>query len=709
MSAGANRDDVEMNFGALSYGTGAVAFLVLSVLLVTSWRGRLLGGWLVLATAVSAVWAGLFAAQSGGIAGLPTGAVWAVEIARDAAWYVFLFHILRVARDEAGQVPRAVTVAQGLVATLCVTLLGVTLWYPTLAGLEFGGVLDVTVLNAGHVGLAVIGLILIEHLYRNTRPEQRWSVKFLCLGVGGLFAYDLFLYSHALMFRRVDPDLWQARGAVNALITPLVGVSAARNPQWSVRVFVSRGLVFHSTAATAAGIYLMTMATVGYLIRYWGADWGAAVQAIFFSGALLLLIILLFSGQLRARLRVFLNKHFFHYRYDYREEWLRLIRTLSARDTDAPLYERVIRLLAEMVESRGGALWIRRESGAFAPVSRWGIPEFAAHEALAGSPLLHFMESKEWVVEVEDLAADPVRYGETGVPEWLAAVPQGWLIVPMLHRDELYAMAVLANPRAPFELNWENIDLLRTAGRQAASHLALNEAAEALAQARQFEAFNRFSAFVMHDLKNLIAQLSLVASNAERHQSNPAFVEDAMKTVRHAVEKMGRLLQQLKTGMPGADNQRVDLRRLVEDVVRSRAGQPPAPILSVTESGIHVRADRERLGRVLGHLVQNAQEATPKNGEVRVELRREGNMAIVDVIDTGCGMDEAFIRDRLFRPFDTTKGLTGMGIGAYETRELIRALGGQLRVISAVGRGTHFEVQIPVPDVPVSDMTQQGL
>src|SRR3569832_1991848 len=168
----------------------------------------------------------------------------------------------------------------------------------SVAALSCVWALLVAARSIGDVARAVIGLVLVEQLFRNTRTDKRWAIKYLCFGVGGLFAYDFFLYSDALLFKRLDLDLWQARGLINALIVPLIAVSAARNPEWSLDVFVSRRMVFLSAAVMAAGIYLLAMAAGGAYIRLYGGTWGSVVQAVFLFGAGLVLVVLLFSGQM---------------------------------------------------------------------------------------------------------------------------------------------------------------------------------------------------------------------------------------------------------------------------------------------------------------------------------------------------------------------------------------------------------------------------
>jgi putative PEP-CTERM system histidine kinase len=248
-------------------------------------------------------------------------------------------------------------------------------------------------------------------------------------------------------------------------------------------------------------------------------------------------------------------------------------------------------------------------------------------------------------------------------------------------------------------VNWEDCDLLKTVGREAASHLTQFEASQALSEARQFEMCSRLSTYVMHDLKNLIAQLSLVVTNAAKHRNNPQFMEDAISTVEHSVQKMNRLLAQLRSGgTADSGAEWFDLCELLSDVAQTMGNGRPVPSVDCQVTGIGVYCNRERCAAVIGHVVRNAQDATPDDGKVMVRLFKSEDMAVIEVQDTGCGMDEAFIRERLFKPFETTKGASGTGIGAYEAREFIRAMGGNVEVISRVAEGTTFRLRVPISD-----------
>jgi putative PEP-CTERM system histidine kinase len=676
------------------YGLAALLFCVLGLLLLTVWRKPGASATLMLAVWLSTAWAALLALQA--TQGVSVSElVWIMEVLRPQAWLLFLLTLMFPLATGSPRYRRLLVLLRNgslLLALLLVLTLAGGLW----PGLDSW--LPVEWRLVGQLLFAITGLMLVEQLFRNSPLEHRWTVKYLCFGLGSVFAYDFYLYTDALLFQRLDAAIWAARGPVNALMVPLIGISAARNPRLQLDLFVSRQVVFHTTALLTAGAYMLVMALAGYYIQLWGGEWGAVLQIVFLFGAAVILLAMLFSGQLRARAKVFFNKHFFSYRYDYREEWLRLIGTLSGQQSSKPLPDRVIWALGEIVESPGGLLWTRDERNkGYRCVAELGHLELPDALVSSDDALVAFMRERYWIVNLKEYAQDPERYEGLELPAWLQSLKAPWLVVPLMHDEQVQGFVVLLEPRAPQPLNWENLDLLKTAGRQAASYLALNDAAEALAEARQFEGFNRLSAFVIHDLKNLIAQLSLVASNAKRHRHNPEFIDDAMKTIDNAVAKMNRLMVQLKTADGLAPTgSRVDLVPLLRDLVATRQGSRPAPVASIAPDKAEVMAEADRLGAVIGHVVQNAQDATPPDGVVEVGLRLRGDHAIVEIRDTGSGMDKEFIEQRLFRPFDSTKGLTGMGIGAYECREFVRALGGQVDVISQVGQGTRFVVTLPL-------------
>ncbi|MBN9426430.1 MAG: PEP-CTERM system histidine kinase PrsK [Burkholderiales bacterium] len=549
--------------------------------------------------------------------------------------------------------------------------------------------------------LAVYGLVCLEQVYRNTPQARRWALKFLAVALGALFGFDLFVFSDAMLYSRLNESWWIARGFANALLVPLLAIAAARNKQWQLDINVSRHAIFHSTALFGAGAYLVLMAAGGYYIRYFGGAWGEIAQTLLIFAAAVGLAIVLLSGAARARLRVFLSKHFFSYRFDYREEWLRLTRLLTEGDSHEgepqDLPHRVIRALGRPVESPGGALWLR-DGDAYrfaAGIRNWREAPF---DVPIDAPLATFLKQREWVIELAEWRIHPERYDGLQLPAALTQREEAWLIVPLVLDADLLGFIVLTQPLAPLTVDWEVRDLLKTAARQVASYLGVQRAIEQLVQAQQFESFNRMSAFVVHDLKNLVAQLGLLTRNAQRHRDNPEFQDDMLATVENVMERMQGLLLQLRAGTRPIDQpEPVPVGDTLTQAVAAKRGLKPEATIEIGEdvSRRTVLAHRDRLERVIGHLVQNAAEASGPSGMIRVRARREGALALIEVEDNGKGMSEEFIRSRLFKPFVSTKA-HGMGIGTFESREYVKELGGSLDVESREGLGTIFRIRLPL-------------
>jgi len=683
--------------GIVGFAAAALAWLALTGLLAArrSTSGRI-GRLLLVAVGVQTAWAASIAvAMALGTMGPAVVVAGLLEDLRSVAWIVLLLGLIPSAgragdgADDPGERTRLSGLA--IVAGLAAASIAVRFLQA-----------DPTIGHTLGTAMAVAGLVYLEQAYRNMPHARRWALKFMAIALAALFGFDLLMYSDGMLYARVNPAWWVARGFGNAFLVPLMAVAVVRNPQWKLDIAVSRQAVFHSAALLVAGGYLVLVAAGGYYVRDFGGEWGAVAEALVVFAALVGLAVVLASGSVRARLRVFLSKHFFAYRFDYRDEWLRLTRTLAGSNgagEGADLPQRVIRALAQPVESPGGAIWLR-EGDTYACAAATGYQGSPAMVAVS-EPFIAFLAEREWVIELAEWSQHPERYDGLPQPAALRGQDDAWLIVPLMLGKELLGFVALVRPLAPLPLDWEVRDLLKTAARQAASHLGVQRAVEELVQARQFESFNRMSAFVVHDLKNLVAQLGLMTRNAQRHRDNPEFQADMLATVENVMERMQGLLHQLRAGAkPVEPRAPVPLAGALEGALASRRGLRPEPRLAVDASVAQasVLAHRDRLERVIGHLVQNAAEATGPSGMIGLRARREGDDALIEVEDDGKGMSEEFIRSRLFRPFVSTKA-HGMGIGTFESREYLRELGGSLEVRSREGAGTVFTIRLPLAGV----------
>jgi putative PEP-CTERM system histidine kinase len=681
--------------------------------------------WIQAAILITAAW-GLSSAYADASAYVsPSYVASALDIARYALWLLALLLLLRPAAtsprpvsqapsahtNEASHQAEAEVSGVGLSPLLGTAVAGLLVFAAaSLAGQVLRGQDDTSAMRfalMASLALPVLGLVLVEQVFRNLPEDGRWSAKPVCLGLISVFAFDVYVYAEATLLGRLDPDAASIRPLVHLILVPFLVIAIRRKTDWSRSIQVSRRAVFYSAALMLAGAYLLFIAGVGYYVRYFGGDWGRALQLGFAFASAVMLVALVLSASLRARVRVFIGKHFFSYRYDYREEWLAFTAMLASNTQPEHVGVLVVRALANILECPAGGLWTRAAADdSYRQVANWNSTG-TDNAVSADASMVSFLRERTWLIDLDEFRHQPQMYEALELPQWLTRNDNAWAVIPLPSGDQLLGFVVLARPRTPVDLDWETRDLVKTASRQAAGYLSQMLATEALLESKKFDAFNKMSAFVVHDLKNIVTQQSLMLKNARRLRDNPEFQEDMLQTVESSLEKMRRLVLQLREGATPPDGARgVELGPLVAKLQRA-AADTGRRVESQVDATLATRGHEERLERVLGHLVQNALDATPNDGKVWLKVERYSGQVRVEVGDTGQGMSEDFVRNRLFKPFSSTKA-NGMGIGTYESAQYIRELGGSLDVDSAPGRGTVISVLLPLFDVKRgSDLTTE--
>ncbi|MCW3796712.1 PEP-CTERM system histidine kinase PrsK [Sphingomonas sp. BN140010] len=546
-------------------------------------------------------------------------------------------------------------------------------------------------------GTAAAGaLVLVHNLYGQAAPASRSSIRLVMLALAWLWLYDLNLYTLAYWQGGVAGTLYEGRGAAVALAAPLFALGGQQIDGW--RLKLSRAATFQSLGLVALCSYFGLMAVLATALR--GTDWSWLKSAalLLLAGMTVAAVVLLPSARLRGWFKVTAAKHLFEHRYDYRAEWLRVADTLGRSGPDAPpLTERVIRALADMVDAPAGLLLARDHGGIGWQGSwRWSgrLPEAGDGPVLEA--LWSALGETGRVVELDPTGAARGSARDRAVPlppEWLGD-ERLWTGVPLLHGERLVGLVLLATPEVRRPLDWEDFDVLRTAARQAASTLAEAHGQQALTTARAFEDFNRRFAFILHDVKNLVSQLSLLTRNAERHADNPEFRADMIATLKSSAGKMNDLLARLAPAPSAAAREGAvtfALRPVLAAAVAGKRAAHEVRLLGPT--ALRVRGDPGGLEQAIAHLLQNAVDASPAHEPVTVHVAEAGERVRIEVIDRGAGMDPEFVRQRLFQPFASTKP-GGFGIGAYEARSLIEGMGGSLAVDSRVGGGTRFTIDL---------------
>ena len=647
---------------------------------------------LLAALALTACWAWLTALN-------PTSVLTAyAETARNLVW-VGVLHRLAVGDGDGAEArqhgvqPVYAAVAAALGLQMVVDAL------PLFVGAGDAGSLLPTAIIL-RLTAAAGALVLVHNLYGQAAPASRGSIRLAMLGLACLWLYDLNLYTIFYFDHAAAQGLSDWRGLAVAASAPLFALGGARGAGWRIRL--SRAATFQSLSLIAICAYFVLMAVLATAMQGSGVDWTRNLAVVAMALLTVAAIALLPSPRARGWAKVKLAKHLFEHRYDYRAEWLRFTDTLGAWGPEAaPLGERVVKAFADMLDAPGGILLTVEDGGTFEPAADWHWPGSAEPGTIADrSAVAAFWQGIAADGRIVVFAAGRggwygCRDAQLAIPAALLAEPHAWAGVPLIHEERLVALVVLATPDYNRALDWEDYDLLRTAGRQAASTLAEANSQQALVNAQRFEDFNRRFAFILHDIKNLVSQLSLVARNAERHADNPEFRADMVATLKSSVGKMNDLLLRIA---PKGEARNVRLGPVELDQVLGAAiaaHRPRHVVQLLGQAGEQVIADGGALEQAVGHLLHNAIDASPAGAPVVVRVDRDQEQVAIAIIDQGSGMDSDFVRNRLFEPFASTKE-GGFGVGAFEARSLVSAMHGRLTVDSRPGHGSRFLITLPL-------------
>ena len=644
----------------------------------------------LLALAASALWGVLTAAM-----GADSSAAALAETARNLAWLAFLHNLI----TGGGSLSGIAGARPVLVVLACVELLHPVLRIAIANAPLANPLQDAAFQLTVFFRLMVItgGLVLVQNVYGLERERGRSALRWNAAALGAVWLCDLNFYVIAWLGDAQPQAMAVLRGLV--LVPVAVMLMVARTRGVHRRIRPSRAMAFQSLSLLVIGGYLVTMVGAAQSLAWLGDTAPPLAQVGFVFTSAVLALIVLPSGRVRGWMKVTVTKHLFQHRYDYRAEWLRFTETIGRGDSGATLEERTIKAIGDITDSPAGLLLVPGDRGELTLAARWqwrtlDVPA----EAMTGEAR-QFFERDAFIVDCDAVRRGVERRGEGAiVPEWLLDEPRAWALVPLLHFERLVGVIVLARPAHQRELDWEDFDLLRVAGRQLASYLAEHAGQEALLDASRFDEFNRRIAFVMHDVKNLASQLTLLCRNAERHGDNPAFRADMQITVRNAADKLNGLIAKLsRYGAAPLEGLGVIDPVEVMQAVAKRQGQAHPIAFSSLPAPMRVIGNRETLEQVLVHLVQNAIDASAADAPITLGVRSEGLHAAIEVIDSGSGMSPDFVRNRLFKPFVSTKP-GGFGIGAFEARELVRAMQGRLDVESREGLGSRFVIRLPLAE-----------
>lgn len=666
------------------FGLGVVSYSLLLLLLFTVRKAGLVKYLLILATAGTAAWSLFHINLLFGPLELEN--LFLFDSIKQSIWLIFLLacikHDFRSVKD--------VLVRPFSIVMLSVPVASILLPYVVP--------IDVSWRFLAQTIIALQVLVILELLYRQA-GENKWAYKPLVLYLGATNLFEFVTYANATMVGGLEVNYIAARGYVYTALLPFLVLAIRRIKHWGVDIFISREIVLHSSLLMVAGIYLFIMAMLGYFVKFVGGEWGVTIQILLIVLSTALLMTLFLSNSLRIKIRVFITKHFFVNQFDYRIEWLKLTDALASNESSIPkVYENAIKGWIQAIEYHSGIL-LKKEGHSLNIKAQINHPDLTPRECQLLDELAIYCQQKDWVIDIEELRYQPFIYEGLKLNHALLNECSFQIVLPIYKAEALWGLAVMNSDQSVRKLNWELRDYLTAVTAQISSYVFHHEASKEVAENAQFAAFNRMSAFVLHDLKNVLAQIDLILANAEQHKDNPEFIADTFETLWHTKARMDKMLRQLtdKKEAQRSSERLCDVSTSISTVIDKKcAGNLPIPKLNVIDEKQLV-IDEEKFCNVMYHLISNAQQATSNDGKVSisVDMSVDQRFLVVTIEDSGEGMSQEFIENRLFKPFDTTKGNAGMGIGAYDAKNFVEKLGGSIKVQSEEQKGTVFTLKFP--------------
>jgi len=579
-----------------------------------------------------------------------------------------------------------------------------------LAGIERPAVGGPVRVDLGPAAVLIHGFVLVsmititmnlERTYRASVGTMRWRIKYMLLGIAVLNSVQFYMSSQAVLLHGTSTALQSLQSAALLVACLCIGRSFVRPGQFTIDLHPSHTALYGSITLVLAGVYLVVVGVLARFAAFLGGDSAMPIRALVVLLGLVGLAVILQSDHARLFLRRFVSRHFERPLFDYRVMWQRFAEGMASATDPATLSRSAVHLVAKSFEIQSVSLWLVNERKDALALAASTLIDDSAHRAAAeeisgfGTAIAH-LEAHPQPVDIEEAtfagAAELRSHHARQFPDGGHRV-----CVPLVARGTLTGVITIGDRVGGLAYAPHDFEMFRCVGDHVAAALLNIQLSQRLAHAREFEAFQTMATFFVHDLKNAANTLSLLLQNLPEHFQDPEFREDAMKSCGRTVDHINGLVEKLGTLRSGLALQPVptDLTALVQLALDD---WPPSGGVILEQNLNRIPSatvDPDQLLKVVANLVINAREATASGGRVRVATSHQGASAVITVTDTGCGMSPEFIRRSLFRPFQTTKK-RGLGIGMFQSKMIVDAHGGRIDVRSQPGKGSTFEVVLPL-------------
>ncbi len=547
----------------------------------------------------------------------------------------------------------------------------------------------------------VLVLINLEATFRAAVGTMRWQIKFMVLGLAALFVVRIFSTSQALLYTGSRLSLQVVNAAALLLSCVLIAWSLLRTKVFTIDVFPSQTVLHKSLTVLLVGAYLFLVGVLAKLVTVLGGEAAFVLTAFLVLVATVLLGMFLLSDRVQQRTKRFVSRHFRRPLYDYRKLWMTFSeRTTSLLDETA-LSRTFAKVISETFDVLSVTIWLLdQNSGRVVFAASTSLSETTASDLMGSdadlSELIQIMRAQPYPIDLDRTDESWSAVLKRCNPDYFRKGGHR-LCVPLVAGGEPVGLITLSDRVSGVQFSVEDLDLLKCIGDQVAANLLNMQLSQRLLQAKEMEAFQTMSAFLVHDLKNTASTLSLILQNLHAHFEDPMFRQDALRAMSKSVTHINDLISRLSVLRHKLELHPVEAD-LNEVVAKSLAGLESAPDLAWGKDLRplpKVRIDLDEFQKVIVNLLLNAKEAVSANGHIQVATSQRDGWAVLSVSDNGCGMSPEFLARSLFRPFRTTKK-NGTGIGMFHSKMIVEAHRGKIEVESAPGQGTTFRVLLPL-------------
>jgi len=568
---------------------------------------------------------------------------------------------------------------------------------PSLLPLGWSGYLFFLLL----ITSVVLISINLEQTLRAAVGTKRWQIKFTILGLGSLFAFQIYTSSEALLYSAFNLKLDPLYCGTVVLAGVLIIASLTRAKLLEFELYLSERFLYGSITAITVGLYLVAIGVLAKVANYFDGRTSLLDDFLIFI-ALVGLVVVLLTQELRQRIKGFLVRNLKRPQYDYRKEWKTFTeRTTSLTDTRC-LCATVTGIVAETFGTPSVSIWLLGETPQ--TVVLGGSTVFSSSEPDRLGPL----EENTAVLMNSLNGGDlPVDFGVSEA-DWPGVIQryhpnyfreaQIRYCAPLIAGQQFVGLMTVSDRITNLAFSVHDLELLKTFADQAAAALLNRKLSEQLVRAKEMEAFQTVSAFFVHDLKNVASTLSVMLGNLPVYFDDPGFRSDTLQTMSQSVEKINAMCARLSflSAKPEIRMLESNLNELVVSTIEGLNGSLKATVMNRLEAIPKVMIDPEQMKKVLVNLILNSNDAIREGGQIVVATKQQDGWVRLSVSDNGRGMSKEFISHFLFQPFQSTKK-QGLGIGLFLSRKIVEAQRGRIEVESEEGKGSSLRILLPIP------------